>query len=203
MINMIPELIQALIYVGITNPQIFNDDFLSSFPVEDPEELKRIAKNIKDIEENKSRFFLGFLEQMGSFQYLLSQTAVQLSCGDPIENLYILNASPKTDVMGGLKLPCAIYESLKGKVKNVSPTYSLMCDCLYNLQAIHNEIEKEIKPRIKELKKNTSKDRRQAVINICAQLSTNTYFRMDIMKDAIKHVLGDSFLKEEEKSNES
>ena len=97
----------------------------------------------------------------------------------------------------------SIYEALKGKIKNVSPTYSLMCDCLYNLQAIHNEIEKEIKPRIKELKKNTSKDRRQAVINICAQLSTNTYFRMDIMKDAIKHVLGDSFLKEEEKSNAS
>ena len=73
-----------------------------------------------------------------------------------------------------------------------------MCDCLYNLQTVYDEIEKEIKPRIKELKKNTSKDRRQAVINICAQLSTNIYFRMDIMKDAIKHVLGDSFLKEKE-----
>ena len=78
-----------------------------------------------------------------------------------------------------------------------------MCDCLYNLQTVYDEIEKEIKPRIKELKKNSSKDKRLAVINICAQLSTNIYFRMDIMKDAIKHVLGDSFLKEEGVSNAS
>ena len=140
---------------------------------------------------------------MGSFQYVLAMTAVQLSCDDPIENLYILNTTPKCDVMGSLKLPCAIYEALKGKIKNVSPIYSLMCDCLYNLQAIHDEIEKEIKPRIKELKKNGSKDKKQAVINICAQCSTNTYFRMDIMKDAIKHVLGDSFLMEtNDKENE-
>ena len=199
MINMIPELIQALIYVGITNPQIFNDDFLSSIPVEDHKELSRIAKNIKDIEENKSRFFLGFLEQMKSFQYELSMTSVQLSAGDSVEDLHILrNELCCNDVTEYLRLPCAIYSNVKVKMKNVSPIYSLMCDCLYNLQTVYDEIEKEIKPRIKELKKNTSKDRRQAVINICAQLSTNIYFRMDIMKDAIKHVLGDSFLKEKE-----
>lgn len=199
-----PDLVQAIIYVGISHPELFNSGAINSFPVEQKEELAHIAENIRDVEENKFRFFSSFFEQMKYFQYELSMTSVQLSGGDSVEDLYILRNEPCcNDVMEYLKLPCAIYSNLEGKMKNVSPIYSLMCDCLYNLQAIHNEIEKEIKPRIKELKKNTSKDRRQAVINICAQLSTNTYFRMDIMKDAIKHVLGDSFLKEEGVSNAS
>ena len=194
-----PDLIQATIYVGISHPELFKNDAIHSFPVEQKEELARIAENIREAEENKSRLFISFFEQMKCFQYELSMTSVQLSAGDSVEDLHILrNELCCNDVMEYLRLPCAIYSNVKVKMKNVSPIYSLMCDCLYNLQTVYDEIEKEIKPRIKELKKNGSKDKRLVVINICAQLSTNIYFRMDIMKDAIKHVLGDSFLKEKE-----
>jgi hypothetical protein len=198
-----PDLIQATIYVGISHPELFKNDAIHSFPVEQKEELARIAENIREAEENKSRLFISFFEQMKCFQYELSMTSVQLSAGDSVEDLHILqNELCCNDVMEYLRLPCAIYSNVKVKMKNVSPIYSLMCDCLYNLQTVYDEIEKEIKPRIKELKKNGSKDKRLVVINICAQLSTNIYFRMDIMKDAIKHVLGDSILEEENETKQ-
>ena len=80
-----PDLIQATIYVGISHPELFKNNAIHSFPVEQKEELARIAENIREAEENKSRLFISFFEQMKCFQYELSMTSVQLSAGDSVE----------------------------------------------------------------------------------------------------------------------